>query len=129
MFKKLVISTIASSLLLSIPVGADHHRHRHCDKVEEVIVEVKTPKDKSSGTKIVAGTLQFVNKMAPLIALVVGIIIARNGPFYLTNNNNQADRNASKLIEAAVAAVITYPVVKYGTAAVMSQEDVKPLKK
>ena len=37
MFKKLIMATIAASLLFSIPAIADHHHHR--EKIKEKIKE------------------------------------------------------------------------------------------
>lgn len=124
MFKKLVTASIAASLLLSIPLSADHHHHH--DRIRETIIEVKA-KDKSGGEKVAGGLLQFVNKTSALWAGIASMAIGYYGPHAL--NASQSNLNTARAIEGIISFVVLYPTIKYGTAAVMSQEDIKPLRK
>jgi hypothetical protein len=127
MFKKLFISSIAASLLLSVPVIANHHREK--EKIKEIAAEVKQ-NEKSTAAKVVGGTLQFINKTAPLWAIVIAALVFRNGPFKLAQNTNEPQEIIlAKGIEGLGAGTVSWALLKYGTAAAMSQEDIKPLKK
>lgn len=139
MFKKIVLTSIAAALF-SIPVLAKDHHHakvaekaaeKAAEKVAEKLNEVK--KEKSGLTKLVNGSLQFVNKTAPYLAAIIGGLVYWNGPLFVTKHEyRQANadqlRNAA-IFQAAIAGGGSWLVLKYGSAAAMSQEDIKPLAK
>lgn len=128
MFKKIFLSSIAASLLLSIPVIADHNKHhdRHCDEVKEKIAEQKAH-DKSTGGHIASGLLQFANKTAPLWSFLIAVGIACYAP--TPEILSGLDTKLAKVVIGGGSFMIIYPSMKWGTAAGMSQTDTKPLSK
>ncbi len=140
MFQRLFIFSISASLLFSIPAIADRHHHEHLhDKIEkekekneklaDKLAEVKA-KEKTGSEKVVGGLLQFVNKTAPLWALVIAGIVVWSGPcFFGAKSHNSDEKLLGKAIEGIGSFVISWQTLKHGTAAAMAQENIKELKK
>lgn len=138
MFKQLFLASIIASLLISLPSIADHHHHHEKEKMKEKVVEKvaekfaeklaeEKAKEKTGSQKWVAGLAQFVNNNSPYVSGAIGLIVAYAGPFYI--GTGTIDRNVGRAIEGLLAGVVSWRIIKPGTEAFMSQEDIKPLKK
>ncbi len=129
MFKKLINASIAASILLAIPVSANHHRSNHGEKIEVNIghAHAEKAKEKSKRDKFIAGFMQFTNKLSWLVA-----VLPAYGAYALTVPSGM-NANDAAMLRCAVITVATYgiswAVIKTGTAAAISQEGDKPLNK
>jgi hypothetical protein len=141
MFKKICFFNISASLLLSIPLTAvtpehhghhhnNHHHHdHHHEKEKEKLKEIaeEKAKEKSIAAKLAAGALQFVNKTPAFCAFILSCGIGYFGPICL--NPSRGEELIAKFIEGGVSFLVLWPTLKYGTAAAMAQENIKPLNK
>lgn len=133
MIHKLRVDSLAISLLLPLFCYADHHKHQshHEHKIENLIheklAEVKA-QEKTGWQKFGAASLQIANQLSWIAALGAA---ATAGYFSPSWNSNESD--VIKFGHAAglflLAYVATNAVIKTTTAAVMSQEGIKPLQK
>lgn len=127
MIKQLFISSIAVSLLFSLSVSADHHHHDKIEhRIEKALEHVKErEKEKSISDKAIHGTLQVINSVPSFWALVPTAIVG----------TCTAPRNANseELLlwggKCLGTYVVSWILLKTVSAAMLSQEGVKPLGK